>query len=71
MRYDIRTLTELREAVNECDAGDRLTLFFPDSETVRFRVFGRDDKLQWEWCDRWGNNDEDKVRINRTGKSKA
>jgi hypothetical protein len=53
MRYDVRTLDELKEVSAECDSQDRIVLFFTDAEPQRFRVYN--DRLVWEPCDRNGN----------------
>ena len=55
MRYDVYTLAGLKSAVDECTNGDRIVIFFPNSEPCRFRVFGPDDKFQWHACNKQGD----------------
>lgn len=38
MRYDVRNLEELKAAVAECTAQDRIVIFFPDAKPVRMAV---------------------------------
>jgi hypothetical protein len=53
MRYDVKNLQQLKEAVDECDSQDRIVIFPPDSAPVRFRVY--DDRIEAEPCDERGD----------------